>query len=274
MNKFGGYLYRGMATVDDYKIQWVRPVKISSVDPRKSGDLGLNIPIKSTDTQLYYENSKELKNADDLVKKIFTLEFQRGKETRNLSREKTIALVKRHVCDRGSPEVKIAALTAEIQYLQKHMEIHPRNVSVKVFLKELIDKRKKYLKLLRKWDYKRFEWVLERLNLTYTAEPEITGKVSRKDALRKLTKNYCDTLIQEKLDAFKKELKEQQKIFYAEKVKKLEYISKVEKEYGLERSVTQEDIEATLKKVEELSKENFQQVMTFPRLHVAHPSLY
>lgn len=52
------------------------------------------------------------------------------------------------------------------------MEIHPRNVSVKVFLKELIDKRKKYLKLLRKWDYKRFEWVLERLNLTYTAEPE------------------------------------------------------------------------------------------------------
>lgn len=58
------------------------------------------------------------------------------------------------------------------------------------------------------------------------------------------------------MDAFKKELKEQQKIFYAEKVKKLEYISKVEKEYGLERSVTQEDIEATLKKVEELSKEN------------------
>lgn len=58
------------------------------------------------------------------------------------------------------------------------------------------------------------------------------------------------------MDAFKKELKEQQKIFYAEKVKKLEYISKVEKEYGLEHSVTQEDIEATLKKVEELSKEN------------------
>lgn len=58
------------------------------------------------------------------------------------------------------------------------------------------------------------------------------------------------------MDAFKKELKEQQKIFYAEKVKKLEYILKVEKEYGFELSVTQEDIEAALKKVEELSKEN------------------
>lgn len=80
--------------------------------------------------------------------------------------------------------------------------------------------------------------------------------MSRKDALRKLTRNYCDAIIQEKLDAFKKELKEQQKIFYAEKVKKLEYILKVEKEYGFELSVTQEDIETALKKVEELSKEN------------------
>ncbi|XP_061934763.1 small ribosomal subunit protein uS15m [Apis cerana] len=256
INKFGGYLYRGMATIDDYKIKWVRPVKISSVDPRKSGDLGLNVPIKPTDIKLYYENSKELENANDLVKKLFTLEFQRGKETRNLSREKIIGLVKRHICDRGSPEVKIAAMTAEIQYLQNHMKNHPRNKKIKVFLKELIDKRQKHLKLMRKWDYKRFEWLLERLNLTYTVQPEIPGKVSRKDALRKLTRNYCDAIIQEKLDAFKKELKEQQKIFYAEKVKKLEYILKVEKEYGFELSVTQEDIEAALKKVEELSKEN------------------
>lgn len=60
MNKFGGYLNRGMATIDDYKIKWVRPVKIPSTDPRKSGDLGLNISIKPTDIKLYYENSKEL----------------------------------------------------------------------------------------------------------------------------------------------------------------------------------------------------------------------
>ncbi|XP_006610375.1 28S ribosomal protein S15, mitochondrial [Apis dorsata] len=256
MNKFGGYLYRGMATIDDYKIKWVRPVKIPSIDPRKSGDLGLNIPIKSTDIKLYYENSKELEDANDLVKKSFSLEFQRGKETRNLSREKTIELVKRHICDRSSPEVKIAAMTAEIQYLQKYIENHPRNKKIKIFLKELIDKRNKHLKLMRKWDYKRFEWLLERLNLTYIAQPEDLNKVTRKNALRKLTQNYCDAIIQEKLDAFKKELKEQQKIFYAEKAEKLKYILKVEKEYGLNLTVTQEDIEAALKKVEELSKEN------------------
>lgn len=80
--------------------------------------------------------------------------------------------------------------------------------------------------------------------------------MSRKNALRKLTQNYCDAIIQEKLDAFKKELKEQQKIFYAEKAKKLERILKDEKEYGLNCTVTQEDIEAALKRVEELSKEN------------------
>lgn len=63
-------------------------------------------------------------------------------------------------------------MTAEIQYLQNHMKNHPRNKKIKVFLKELIDKRQKHLKLMRKWDYKRFEWLLERLNLTYTVQPE------------------------------------------------------------------------------------------------------
>lgn len=63
-------------------------------------------------------------------------------------------------------------MTAEIQYLQKYMEDHPRNKKIKVFLKELIDKRNRHLKLMRKWDYKRFEWLLERLNLTYSALPE------------------------------------------------------------------------------------------------------
>lgn len=63
-------------------------------------------------------------------------------------------------------------MTAEIQYLQKYIENHPRNKKIKIFLKELIDKRNKHLKLMRKWDYKRFEWLLERLNLTYIAQPE------------------------------------------------------------------------------------------------------
>ena len=253
---FGGYLSRGMAqTIDDYKIKWTRPAKIPSIDPRQTGDLGVKVSVKPTDIKAYYQNSKELQDADEIVKRMFTLEFQPKREFKNLERERVIGLVKRHVCDRGSAEVRIAAMTSEIQYLQKYLEKHPKNVKTKVFLKELIDKRRKFLTHLRTWDYRRFEWLLERLNLVYIARPKVPGSVSRKDALRQLTKNYCDGIIQQKLNAFKAELKEQQKTFFAQKAINLEYILEEEKKYGLEPTVTQEQIDAARQRVEELSKE-------------------
>ncbi|XP_043524850.1 28S ribosomal protein S15, mitochondrial [Frieseomelitta varia] len=253
---FGGYLSRGMArTIDDYKIKWVRPVKLPSIDPRQSGDLGLNVSVKPTDLKVLYDKSKELQDADEIVKKMFTLEFQPRKEAKNLEREKVIALVKRHICDRASAEVKIAAMTTEIQYLQRHIAEQRRNIKFKVFLKELIDKRKKFLKYMRRWDYKRFEWILERLNLIYVPQPKIAGKVSRKDALRRLTKDYCDGIIQQKLDIFRAQLKEQQKVFFAQKVKNLEYILAEEKKYDLNPTVSEKEIDVARKKAEELLKE-------------------
>jgi small subunit ribosomal protein S15 len=68
-------------------------------------------------------------------------------------------------------EAKIAKMTVNIRYRQECMEEFPRNLRVKVHLKELIDKRKKYLKYLRRWDYKRFEWLLEKLDLVYKPPP-------------------------------------------------------------------------------------------------------
>ncbi|XP_043260440.1 28S ribosomal protein S15, mitochondrial [Colletes gigas] len=248
----GGYVTRNIVTVADHKIKWVRPPRIPEVKPEHSGDLELNVSVKPTDTRLYYEQSKEWDDASDIVKNMFTLKHQRNIETRNLKREKTIALVKRHICDRGSAEAKIAAMTSEIQHIQEHMEQHPRNKPTKQFLKELIDKRKKQLKLLRKWDYRRYEWVLERLNLVYKPDPEVPGQVSRKESLRILTQQHCDNIIQTKLNAYKDELNKQKKDFYLEKAEKLAFILKEEKECGLEPSVTEEEIEALRKKVEEL----------------------
>ncbi|KOC69202.1 28S ribosomal protein S15, mitochondrial [Habropoda laboriosa] len=143
-------------------------------------------------------------------------------------------------------------MTSEIHDLQKYMQEHQRNKKAKVFLKELIDKRKKYLRLLRTWDYRRFEWILERLNLIYKAEPEKSGMVSRKDSLRKVTQNYCDNIIEKKLNEYKTELKEQQKLFYLEKAEKLEFILKEEEECGMTPTVTEEEIQTARKKAQEL----------------------
>ena len=62
-------------------------------------------------------------------------------------------------------------MTAGIRNIQQVMEDFPRNKTAKVNLKELIDRRKKFLKYLRRWDYKRFEWLLEKLNLVYKPPP-------------------------------------------------------------------------------------------------------
>ena len=62
-------------------------------------------------------------------------------------------------------------MSAQIRAMQQYMDEFPRNKKVKVQLKEMIEKRKKYLKYLRKWDYKRFEWVLQKLDLVYKPSP-------------------------------------------------------------------------------------------------------
>jgi Ribosomal protein S15P/S13E len=65
----------------------------------------------------------------------------------------------------------VARMTAEIRNMQQIMEQSPKDKRLKVKLKELIECRKKWLKFLRKWDYRRFEWLLEKLDLVYKPPP-------------------------------------------------------------------------------------------------------
>ncbi|XP_076652537.1 28S ribosomal protein S15, mitochondrial [Halictus rubicundus] len=250
--KFGGCLSRDASTMEKYKIEWKRPPKVPIMEPIQSGDLGLDITVKPSEIQLYYDRSKELDDASSIVKKMFSVEFQHGSAARNLKREKTMALVKRHASDRGSVESSIAAMTSEIHHMQEYFKDQPRNRKAKVFLKELIEKRHKQLKLLRKWDYRRFEWILERLNLVYKPMPVKLGMVTRKDSIRKLTQDYCDKIVQDKIDAYKAEMRVQQKIFFREKAEKLAFIRNEELECGVTPTVTEQDIEAARREAEKL----------------------
>jgi len=65
----------------------------------------------------------------------------------------------------------VASMTANIRNLQEHYKLSPRDKNSRVALKEIIDKRKKKLKQLRTWDYKKFEWLLENLELKYHPHP-------------------------------------------------------------------------------------------------------
>jgi small subunit ribosomal protein S15 len=134
------------------------------------------------------------------------------------------------------------------------MEKFPRNIIEKVRLKEMIDKRKKFLRYLRKWDYKRFEWLIEKLNIIFKPYPEKFHWITRKESMRKLTDIHCDNLKQERLDAYKKELESQQLEFLADKIKNLEFIRSEQKECRVPITVANEEIQKVKKEYELLKK--------------------
>lgn len=76
-------------------------------------------------------------------------------------------------------------------------------------------------------------------------------QITRKDSLRRLTEKHCDKLLREKLDVYKRELKELQKDFYTEKVEKLAFIREEELACGLQPSVSEENIDEAKQKARE-----------------------
>lgn len=113
---------------------------------------------------------------------------------------------------------------------------------MKVQLKELIDKRKKFLTKLRRWDYKRFEWILEKLDLEYKAYPSYYHWITRRESLTKLTNIHCEDIRDERLAAYRKELESQQMDFLQKKLQNLEFIRKEQIECAVPVTVSAEDI--------------------------------
>lgn len=236
----------------ELNIKWIRPQKVSCLKPEKSGDLQPLLEIDKAERPVIFQNSEELKTADDVVKRLFTLEFWPQNETMKVTLKKYTDSVKRHNLDEVSLEARIARLTMIIRRLQQHVEDHPYDRWNKVVLKELIEKRTKRLKELRRSDYKCFEWVLENLNLIYKPRPVLGERVERKKSLRKLTDLYCEEVRKQRLEEYKTELNAQKENFLKKKAETLQWIMKEEKECGIEPTVTQEQVDIVLKQLENL----------------------
>jgi small subunit ribosomal protein S15 len=246
---------RSYAFKSDLKIKWVRPEKIPCIRPEKSGDLECVPKIDLSQPQLLFRESKELQTADETVKKLFSLEYAPRRKLTQAYFQDMKEIVKRHPFDVGSVEVQIARWTGIIRAYQELMERFPRNKRMKVVLKELIDRRKKKLKYLRRWDYKRFEWLLETLNIVYKPPPNRFHWVTRKESLRKLTDKYCENIKQERLETYKQMLQAEQPVFLQEKIRALEFMRNEQQECGVEVTVTDEEIEAVRKQLQDLEKD-------------------
>lgn len=80
-------------------------------------------------------------------------------------KEQIIDNFKIHSRDTGSTEVQIAILTERINSLGEHFKHHRKDFHSRCGLLKLVGRRRRLLDYLKKKDIKKYEGVLEKLNL-------------------------------------------------------------------------------------------------------------
>ncbi|RZF43165.1 hypothetical protein LSTR_LSTR012851 [Laodelphax striatellus] len=236
-------------------ISWERPEKLPPHHPSKSGDLKKRADIDLTRFPHLFSESEELKTADENVKRIFSLRFQKQRVANQILKHDLADKVRSHKLDYTSREVKIALLTGAIRNLTQYVEpLRRKQVPgpIRTNMKEMIDMRKKHLRLLRQADYKLFEWILDELDLEFKPKPLVLERVERKQSMRKLTDQYCENVRNDRLAELRAEFEAKQIPFLEEKLAKLQWIRENESKYELPETVTEEDIENARKRLEEL----------------------
>jgi small subunit ribosomal protein S15 len=82
-----------------------------------------------------------------------------------VEKEKIIEEYKLHEGDTGSPEVQIAILTARINDLNEHLQVHKKDNHSRRGLLKLVGKRRGLLNYLKENDIMRYREILKRLDL-------------------------------------------------------------------------------------------------------------
>lgn len=226
----------------EHGIVWRRPQRIESWKPAKSGDLSPYVEPQDERVKAKFLAVKEaLDGVDDVTRQLLTLKFGTRAEKVRVTRYNVMRDIQRHQYDTGSLEVTIAMLTVRIRKAQQVLLTSKKGkkhtVRQRVTLDETIARRKKLLKHLRRMDYKRFEWLINKLDILYRPPPRYVRWVTRKISLRKLVREYGHALRTERLAAYREQLEGQKKTFLKEKEEALEWIAKTEEELGVPVSV-------------------------------------
>ena len=85
-----------------------------------------------------------------------------------ISKEKKTAIIAEYARgegDTGSPEVQIAILTARIEELQEHFDMHKKDHHSRRGLLKMVGKRRNLLAYLKNKDVARYRALIERLGL-------------------------------------------------------------------------------------------------------------
>jgi len=248
-------------------VEWQRPVTMQTCNPEISGDVGglESLGLDTIDLTLplvALEKSPEMHKAPAEVKRVLSLEFARRKDVLDKLSQQVLQSVQRHSRDFDSLEVRIAMMTIKIRNSQWALiqQWPYKNQPVKHLLTHRVSNRRKMLRILREKDYKKYEWLLEKLNLLYKPMPwdtpdgvlGVRQNVARKASISRLTDMWCNELERHRLTAYSKELEQQKPVFLREKAEKLRIIIQTEKDLGVEPTVLGKEVEMCLTKAQQL----------------------
>lgn len=85
-----------------------------------------------------------------------------------LSKEEKQSIIeayKTHIKDTGSPEVQVALLTEQIDRLSEHLKEHPKDFHSRRGLLQMVGKRRRLLRYLRRKDQTRYRNITKNLEL-------------------------------------------------------------------------------------------------------------
>ena len=83
----------------------------------------------------------------------------------DINKSEIIAKYARHEGDTGSPEVQIALLTARIEQLNEHLEVHKKDFHSRRGLLKMVGQRRNMLNYLKNMDIERYRAIISALNL-------------------------------------------------------------------------------------------------------------
>jgi small subunit ribosomal protein S15 len=82
-----------------------------------------------------------------------------------LEKNKIIGEFKIHENDTGSCDVQIALLTARINHLTQHLNVHKKDFHTRRGLVARANRRRNFLNYLKRVDFKKYNEILQRLEL-------------------------------------------------------------------------------------------------------------
>lgn len=86
----------------------------------------------------------------------------------SITKEQKQELMKKHgksPIDSGSAEVQIALLTARINELSSHFELHKKDQHSRIGLLKMVGKRRRLLEYLREKNVERYRQIIQELNI-------------------------------------------------------------------------------------------------------------